>query len=123
VIEAPAGEVWEAVRDVGRPHTRLTPGVLAGCEFDGASRVVTFANGAVARELIVSVDEGARRVAYAVVEGRPTHHNASMQVFAEGERAARLVWTTDFLPDSFAEIATPLIEAGSRAMQKTLGRA
>ena len=29
-INAPADEVWDAVRDVGRPHERITPGVLTG---------------------------------------------------------------------------------------------
>ena len=36
-IAAPAEKVWDAVRDVGHPHLRLTPGVLTDAVFDGAS--------------------------------------------------------------------------------------
>jgi len=46
---------------------------------DGA-RVVTFGNGMVARELIVDCDDAARRLAWSVIGGRMTHHNASAQV-------------------------------------------
>ncbi|MFY0562768.1 SRPBCC family protein [Archangium lansingense] len=120
VIHAPAEEVWRALRDVGRAHERLTPGVLVDCRMEGAARIVTFANGMVVKERIVTVDDAAMRVTYAVIEGGPAHHNASMQVFAEGPRTSRLVWISDFLPDEFAQVAAPLIEAGAEAMKKAL---
>lgn len=122
VIHAPVEEVWAAVRDVGHPQVRLTPGVLVDCRMEGDSRFVTFANGMVVKERIVSVDDTTRRVAYAVVEGPPSHHHASMQVFAEGPGTSRLVWISDFLPDDFARLAAPLIDAGVEAMKKTLER-
>ena len=118
-IGAPADAVWDAVRDVGSPHKRLTPGVLTDAYLDGGERVVTFANGLVARELIVSVDDGRRRVAYASVGGRARHHNASMQVLPDGD-GARLVWITDVLPDELAGPIGTLIEAGAAAMKRTL---
>ena len=68
-IHAPADIVWDALRDVGRPHERLTPGVLVDASFDGQTRTVTFADGFVARERIVDVDDDEMRVAYAVVDG------------------------------------------------------
>jgi hypothetical protein len=89
LIEARPENVWAAVRDVGAVHQRLVPGVLVDARLDGDARVVTFASGAVARELLVDVDDKARRFAYEVVEGplRATHHNASMQ-FLPTVRAA-----------------------------------
>jgi hypothetical protein len=120
VIDAPAGDVWDAVRDVGAPHRRLTPGVLTDARLDGDASIVTFANGLVARESIVSIDDERRRVAYAAAGGRLTHHNASMQVFEAGLQRSRLVWITDLLPDAMAAPIGELIELGAAAMQRTL---
>ena len=81
---------------------------------------MTFANGAVVRELIVDIDDQARRLAYAAVGGRTTHHNASMQVFAEGESQSRLVWITDLLPNEVTPIIHGLVEQGAATMKQTL---
>jgi hypothetical protein len=78
-----AAEVWDVVRDVGAVHTRFAPGFVTNTTLEDGARVVTFANGLVARELIVDVDDRARRLAYAAVGDRLTHHNASFQVFEE----------------------------------------
>jgi hypothetical protein len=82
--------------------------------------VVTFANGFVARELIVTVDDAGRRLAYAVV-GSPnlTHHSASFQVFEDGA-GARVVWIADILPDAAATTIGGMMEAGMEAMRTTL---
>jgi len=111
--------VWSAVRDVGEVHRRLCPGVLVDCRLEGDARIVTFANGLVARELIVAVDDEARRFCWAAVGGRLTHHNASMQVFADGS-GTRLVWICDLLPDEMAPAIRTLIDAGSAALKQTL---
>ena len=58
--------VWAAVEDVGAVHTRLAPGFVTGCRMDGPERIVTFANGLSARELIVDLDARARRIARTV---------------------------------------------------------
>lgn len=120
LINASPEVVWDALRDVGAPHKRLFPGVLTDAYMDGDARVVTFANGMVLRELIVTVDESARRFVYASVNGRATHHNASLQVFDAGDGRSRVVWITDVLPDTLVESITQLVEMGSRAMQQTL---
>ena len=120
LIEAPAEEVWAAVRDVGAVHERLTPGLVTDARLEGGARVVTFANGMVARELIVSLDDELRRFSYAAVGGRAAHHNASFQVFAEGEGSTRLVWVTDVLPDEVAAPIRGLVEQGAAVMKRTL---
>jgi carbon monoxide dehydrogenase subunit G len=120
LIKARPDDIWAAIRDVGAVHERLTPGVLVAARLDGDARVVTFANGAVVRELIVDIDEKARRFAYAAVGGRTTHHNASMQVFAEGEDHSRLVWITDLLPNEVAAVISELVEQGASVIKQTL---
>jgi len=90
---------------------------------EAGARVVTFANGLVARELIVDVDDEACRLAWAVVGSpRLTHHNASMQIFDDGDRGSRVVWIADLLPNEIGGTIAAMIEEGLGAMKKTLER-
>ena len=61
-------------------------------------RVITCFNGLVARERLVTRDDEQCRLVYAVVEGRPSHYNAAVQVLPEGEGRSRVVWTTGSPP-------------------------
>jgi carbon monoxide dehydrogenase subunit G len=119
-IDRGPDDVWEAVRDWGAPHKRLAPGFLVDSRVEGDARIVTFANGLVARELIVDVDDLSRRLVWAVVGGRLTHHNASMQVFADGDGRSRVVWIADLLPSELAGQIAGLIEQGLGVMKRTL---
>ncbi|MER6094416.1 SRPBCC family protein [Streptomyces sp. NPDC001728] len=114
--------VWEALRDVGAVHRRLVPGFVTDTRMEADTRIVTFANGVVVHELIVDIDEAARRVAYAVVGGsmEPKHHHASMRVFADTEGRSRFVWTTDVTPDELAAPISEMVEQGARIMRETL---
>jgi hypothetical protein len=49
-----------------------------------------------------------------------THHNASMQVIAEGPNQCRFVWVTDLLPDETAGPVGDLIEQAAPIMKRTL---
>jgi carbon monoxide dehydrogenase subunit G len=120
IIEAPPEKVWDAIRDVGAVHKRLAVGFVTDTRLDEEARIVTFANGMVVRELIVDIDDTARRISYAVVGGRFKHHNASMQVLAESPDRARLVWITDLLPNELAGAIGALVEQGAEFMKKTL---
>ena len=119
-IDVSAEQLWAAVRDVGALHTRLVVGFVTDCHLDGDARVVTFANGMVARELIVDVNDNDRRLVWSAVGGRLTHHNASVQVFAEGAERSRLVWIADLLPNELAGAIAGMIEQGLAAMKRTL---
>jgi carbon monoxide dehydrogenase subunit G len=119
-IAASPDAVWDAVRDFGAVHKRLVPGLVADSRLEDGARIVTFANGMVVRELIVDIDDQARRLAYAAVGGRAAHHNASMQVFPEGETHSRLVWITDVLPDELTGPIRANVEHGSEIMKRTL---
>ena len=121
-IETGADDIWAAVRDVGAVHERLAPGFVVDTRLEDGARVVTFGNGQVARELIVDVDDKARRLAWAVVGTALTHHNASLQVFPDGERRSRVVWIADLLPNELASHIAGMIEQGMAVMKKTLER-
>ena len=120
-VAAPPAAVWGAIRDVGAAHTRLFPGILTGVVLDGDARIVTFANGLVVREAIIELDDSAMRFAYSASGGRATHHNASLQVFANGT-GSRVVWIIDFLPNEIAEAIDGLMSAGCAAMKTNLER-
>ncbi|QBD83597.1 SRPBCC family protein [Ktedonosporobacter rubrisoli] len=120
LIQADPEDVWAAIRDVGAVHQRLAPGFVIDAHLDGDARIVTFANGATVRELLVDIDDQARRLAYAAVGGRTSHHNASMQVIALGENQSRLVWITDLLPNEVAPVISELVERGAATMKQTL---
>jgi len=122
-IQAPADSVWSAVRDFGAVHRRLAPGFVADARMEGDARIVTFANGTVARELLVDCDEVSRRLVYAIVSERVTHYNASVEVFDASEGRSRIVWTIDFLPKEIAPYLLAQSTEGARVMKQTLERA
>ena len=124
LLDADPASVWDAVRDVGAVHTRVAPGFLTGCRMEDAplARVVSFANGMEARELIVDVDDARRRLVWSVVGGRMSHHNASMQVLADGADRSRVVWIADLLPSELAPAIAGMIGQGLAAMKRTLER-
>ncbi len=121
IVEADAAQVWDALRDFDAVHVRLAPGFLTGCTIDAeGARVLTFANGLVAREVLVGIDDAHRRLAYTVTGGRAAHHHASAQVFGEGEGRSRFVWITDVLPDAMAAYIEPMMMQGAAAMKAAL---
>jgi hypothetical protein len=119
-IDTGATNVWSAVRDFAEVHTRVAPGFLTGLEMDKGDRVITFFNGLVARERLVTRDDEQCRLVYAVVEGRPSHYNAAVQVLPEGEGRSRVVWTIDVLPDELAATVGGMMEHALPIMKKTL---
>lgn len=114
--------VWDALRDVGALHTRLVPGFVLDTKLEPGARVVTFANGRVVREEILSIDDETHRVAWAVLGGSLTHYNAAAQAFAEPDGGTRVVWTADLLPDSAKKGVDEMMTYGMAAMQKALER-
>ena len=89
---------------------------------DGDARIVTFANGNVAREQLVDCDEARRRLVYAIANERVSHYNASVQVVADGETRTRLIWIVDVLPHEIAAHIDAQMDQAALAMQKALAR-
>ena len=121
-VDAHPNDVWAAVRDFGNPHTRLVPGFVLDARLDGDARIVTFANGTVARELLVDCDDARRRLVYAVISERVKQHSASVQVVADGDTRARLIWIVDVLPHEIAPYIGAQMDQAALTMQKALGR-
>ncbi|MEV7184356.1 SRPBCC family protein [Kitasatospora sp. NPDC093102] len=122
-VEADAESVWAAVRDVGAVHRRLIPGYVLDTRIEGDVRYLTMPGGAVIRELIVSIDDDLRRLAYSAVEGFKiplTHHHASFQVLPESPGRCRLLWTTDVLPHELADQVRLRVSRGAQVMKETL---
>ena len=118
-IAAGATPVWHAVRDFGAVHTKVAPGFLTGLEMDQGDRILTFFNGMVARERLVTLDDENCRLVYAVIEGQASHYNAAVQVFPEGD-GSRIVWTIDLLPNELAPAIGALMDVAAAAMKKAL---
>ncbi|WP_375411824.1 SRPBCC family protein [uncultured Bradyrhizobium sp.] len=121
-LDARPDEVWAAARDFGAVHQRVAPGFVIDCKLDGDSRFVTFANGNVAQELLVTMDEARMRLVYSVVSPRVKQHSASIQVFADGNNRSRVLWIADVLPDEIAPYIDGQMDQGALAMQKQFRR-
>jgi carbon monoxide dehydrogenase subunit G len=116
-VDASPDHVWAAVRDFGAVH-RLAPGFVVDTKLDGEARIVTFANGNVAREVLVDCDEARRRLVYAIVGERVTHYSASVQVFDAGPGRSQVSWIVDVLPNDIAPYISGQMDLGVLAMQK-----
>ena len=86
------------------------------------ARIVTFGNGLVVKEVIIDLDDSARRLCWSAKSERLTHHNASMQVLADGD-GTKAVWVADLLPNEAAPAIGAMIDQGMASMKRTLERA
>jgi hypothetical protein len=64
MTKARVEDVWSAIRDVGALHTRLVPGFVTDTRLEDTVRIVTFGNGMVVREPIVTIDDQAKRLVW-----------------------------------------------------------
>jgi uncharacterized protein YndB with AHSA1/START domain len=119
-IDAPVNQIWDALKDVGALHTRLVPGFVKDTKLEGNARVVTFGNGMVAREEIVSIEPGQKRVAWAIVGQQFRHYNGAAWVEADPKGGSRFFWTADLLPDEFAPQVDEMMTAGIEVVKRTL---
>jgi len=116
------GPVGAATAAGGARHTRLVPGFVVGTRLGPGAGVVTFANGMVVREPIVSIDPAARRLVWSAETGMLRHYNASAQVMPDGG-GSRVVWVADLLPDEAAHAVEGMMEEGMAAMKRALDAA
>ncbi|HEU4655291.1 MAG TPA: SRPBCC family protein [Steroidobacteraceae bacterium] len=121
-VDVPSAKVWDVIRDVGAVHTRLAPHFVVDTRLDTGTRTVTFANGAVVRERIISIDEDLRRLAYSASSERIEYHHASFEVIPLSGTRTRLVWTADVMPLAAAEHVRAMMEQGSLAIADTLAK-
>jgi hypothetical protein len=121
-VASDPASTWDAVRDVGALHLRVAPGLVTDTVLEPGmplARLVTFADGTVLREIIITIDDARRRLVWAI-DGAPVdHHNGALQVF-EDAAGVRVVWTADVLPDALAEPFGALMQRGLAKMKTTL---
>lgn len=122
ITHARVDQVWDAMRDVGALHTRLAPGFVVDTRLEPGARIVTFANGLVAREQIVTIDDDAHRIVWSASGDLLTHHNGAAQATEEPDGRTRIVWTADLLPDSAAGRVQEMMAQGISAMKTALDR-
>ncbi|WP_426451601.1 SRPBCC family protein [Paenibacillus sp. S-38] len=122
LIDASPEQVWDAIQDVGAVHYRLVPGYTENTIMNGHERTLLLPNGGRVRELIISIDETERRMAYAVKEGKMplVHHQASFQVFPHNQNETKLVWITDFLPEQLTTEIQARVTRGAEVMKQTI---
>jgi hypothetical protein len=119
-VKARVEQAWDVMRDIGALHTRLVPGFVVDTMVEPGARVVTFANGRVVRERIVTIDDDARRLVWSATGDLLTHHNASAQILEEPDGRSRIIWLADLLPDSMSGAIDQMMDHGMTAMQTTL---
>jgi len=118
-IDVAPEKVWDAARDIGALHTRLVPGFVVDTKLEGDARIVHFGNGMVAREVIISVDDERKRLAWSAEGGQTKHYNAVLQIHAQGSGSS-VEWTTDLLPHQMAGAIQGLQEQALAIMKRTL---
>jgi hypothetical protein len=123
IIHVPTApdHAWEALRDFGAVHHRVATGFVTDTELADDVRTVTFVNGAVAQEQLVSLDDDRRRLVYAVIDSplRAAHHQAVVEVVPDGDGSI-IRWTTDVLPDEIAPVIEGMMDLGADAIARTL---
>jgi hypothetical protein len=120
-IAATPDEVWDVIGDFAAGPLRMAPGFVVGCCADADLRVVTFADGTVVHERLVSRDDGGRCITYSVVGGsvRPDRDVARMQVVPE-DGGCRFVWTHDLRPDELGPGFQAAMDRGAEVIRRTL---
>ena len=83
---------------------------------------MTFVNGTVLREPIVTLDDEARRLVWTHEGGRAQHYNGALQVSELADGLTSVVWIADFLPDDISGYMSRAIELSMAAMQQSLDR-
>jgi hypothetical protein len=115
-------DVWNAIRDIGALHTRLVPGFVVATKLEPGARIVTFGSGMTVREPIVTIDEERKRLVWSAQGGRATHYNSSARAETDADGGSKVIWISDFLPDSIAPDIDAAMTAGATVMKQTLDR-
>jgi hypothetical protein len=102
-LKVPADVAWDFIDRYTRAEVHIFS-VCAGEHQDDDTRVVVLHDGSEVRERNVTVDDIRRRAVY-TVPGLPgvEHHQAEMRVVEDPDGTVILEWSTDVLPDPYAD--------------------
>ena len=122
VLDADPAACWATSATSAR-CTSVLPGFVTDARMTGPrERQVTFFNGSVVTEHLVTIDDERMRVVYTLTEGLPTctFYGASAQILPEAEGGCRFVWTLDVLPDELEPGLAAMMDRGIEAIGETL---
>lgn len=124
-IEADAVQVWQVIGDWADGPVRMAPGHVVSSRAVDDVRVVTFADGFIARERLVTRDDEARRIVYSLIgdTAPPAHDNAVMHVEDRSPGHCRLHWSRDVLPDEAAQPLSAAMQEAAPLIRRALERA
>lgn len=120
-LGATPDEAWAALREIGKINELIT--FLGEVTVDGDRRTCELGDQGALDELIVSVDDDRRRLAYSILESPfdMEHHHASMQVVDNGDAGSTFIWTTDVKPDEVVPVLSEAVDGAIESIKATLG--
>ena len=108
-VAAPAGKVWELVRDFGGVARWGGP-ALQSCTVEGegvgAVRRIGLPGGLSIAERLEGFDDAGRSLSYAIVEKSPIpvkNYLSTIRILEDGAQACRVDWSSTFEPDGAGE--------------------
>lgn len=120
-IEAEPAQVWRVIGNWVDGPVLMAPGHVVSSHAADNDRVVTFADGFVARERLVTRDEEAQRIVYSLVgESAPEHDNAVMHIVSDGAGRCRFIWSRDVLPDEAEDPLRTAMQEAVPIIKRTL---
>ena len=124
VIDRNIAHVWAAVRAYEALHVKLAPGLVTNTELVPGSnppvRRVTFADGLVLDEMIVTVDDSMKRLVWSIQSDTVRHHNGALELNTLTPNRTEVIWTADVLPDALAQPFAKIMKQGLAVMRSTL---
>ena len=98
-------------------------GFVVDARLDGEDRIVTFFNSAVLREILIDLDEEARRLVWSVVDGPYTHHNSRRRRSSPRGRAGAASSGPPTSCRAAGPVTGEMMEKGIGVVKETLEKA
>lgn len=110
--------VWRRLSDIGAVNELID--FIGPVTVDGDTRRCEMGDGSKLEELIITVDDASKRVAYSIRQSPfgMEHHSASMQAVSDGNGGTRFVWVSDFTPDAVASALEGAIDQSVESIQR-----
>jgi carbon monoxide dehydrogenase subunit G len=118
-IDRSPDEVWKLVREFGGLDEWM-PGVET-CAVDGDVRTIGMM-GIQVKEQLRTIDDGARRISYSVIEspmGNLESHLATIAVEPEGS-GSHVTWSVEVVPDDLLALFVPIYEGSVVELKKKI---
>ena len=124
-VAVPLQFAWDAISAFGEVHIKLAAGfitntTLVDTVLTEKVRAVTFADGFVAKERLVSLNDEMHYLAYSAFNENIIHHHASMRLVAVDANTTQIQWLTDILPEHLIASISQRMNDAAIAIRTTL---